>query len=71
MNIPQGQIEWLVGNMHVGTPRRDVVKDFARRFRRARLEHGKRFDRAFRKACYRHALAAHEDNRSLVREFRL
>ncbi len=70
MNVPKTQIRWLCGRIHVGTPKTDVVKDFARRFRVGRLE-GKRFDRAFRKAVYRFALECHEANRELCRAFRL
>lgn len=58
MNIPKGQIEFLVGNIHVGTSMTNVVKEFARRFRQARKEKGKRFTRAFRKATYRHVCFA-------------
>jgi len=68
--ISRGQIEWIVGNIHVGTRRRDVVKNFVQRFRMARSK-GIRFTRAARHDCYRVALAAHEANRQLCREFRL
>jgi len=69
--VPTGQIEWLVARIHVGTPRAAVVRDFVRRMRRKDGVRGYAFSKPFRKGCYRAALAAHEANRQLCRDFRL
>ena len=61
-------IGWIVGNMHVCTKDRDVVREFYRRIRKGNTDIG---TRAQRKAIYREALKEHHANQDLVREFRL
>ena len=61
-------VRWLVGNMHVGTPDVDVIRELYRRCRRA-LD-GRRHRRARRK-IYREGLKAHHANQQLCRDFRL
>ena len=69
--VPESQIDFLVGNMHVWTSYREVVRDFYGRFKRAAATGRVIASKATRKAVYRHALATHRANRQLVIDFRL
>jgi hypothetical protein len=57
--VPKGEIDWIVGNMHVGTPDEEVADDIARRCAKVGVP------KAVATACVRHALKTHQRNRDL------
>lgn len=67
---PSRMVSLVVGNMHVATPDREVIR--AMRERCARNARGLTVEmREERHRIYRHALAAHWQNRQICRDFRL
>jgi hypothetical protein len=52
--IPIGQIRWLLGNIHVGTSDRTVIRDIRRRTAQ--------WSRSDRRAAIRYALLQHKQN---------
>lgn len=60
--LPQGQVRWLVDQMHVGTTPTAVVREIARR-----VKHQPQWTREIRRAVYRYALQCHAENQSLYR----
>ena len=77
MQVPQSQLRFIVGNMHVGTSCTSVVRDLYRRFKTACVDEPLTtqaiplFSRKFRKACYRYAVKVHRANRQLCIDFRM
>ncbi len=67
-HVPESEIRFIVGNMHVGTCDFAVVRDFARRFRT--FNRLGKYSKAFRKRCYRFALKVHRANRKLFTDYR-
>ena len=61
------EIDFIVDKHHVGVSLTDVVKDIARRCRRARLK-GHVIGRHERKVLYRYAVKRHQENRRLYRD---
>ena len=61
----KAQVEWIVGNTHVGTSYFAVARDIYRRCKRAGV------CRNVRSQCVRWALEAHRANRQLCIDFRL
>lgn len=57
--VPKKQIEWIMGNVHVGTPDAEVVADWQKRCARAKLAP------ALAKACIAYALKIHRKNQDL------
>jgi hypothetical protein len=55
--VPQGQIRWLLGRVHVSTSDDDVAKDIAARCSKATP--------AQRSACVKYALKCHHENQGL------
>lgn len=67
-----GAVNWLVDNMHVGTPMRDVIRDLFGRMLRCRKERGMPLiPKVERKRLYRGAIKRHNANRQLCVDFRL
>lgn len=60
--IPKGQIEWLVGNMHVGVPDDEVRADIEARARKAGAS------ASFAKACGNYAVTVHHRNQKLYND---
>lgn len=62
-------ITWIVGNMHVWTSDKEVVREMYRRCRRGPLKASTY--REVRRKIYREALEAHHDNQNLCKRFHL
>jgi len=60
--VPRGQISFLLGRIHVGTPYREVRDDIDSRARKVNLPE------EVRRGAIRYAMATHYDNRTLYRE---
>ncbi|PDT50898.1 MULTISPECIES: hypothetical protein [Sinorhizobium] len=66
LEVPTGQISWIVGNKHVGEEDRELAEDFADRAKRAGAE-----DPDLIAQIVAYALACHRANQALVAHFRL
>lgn len=62
IEIPTGQIRWLVDRHSVGVDDTDIIRDLWRRMR-----DNPEWTRERRKAAYRFALSCHRENRDLFR----
>jgi hypothetical protein len=60
--VPKSQIDFIVGNIHVGTPDEEVADNIRRRCEK------NGFPAAVMKACVVYALKAHKRNRDLYND---
>lgn len=58
--VPQGQIDWLMGRIHCGTPDAEVEADI-----RKRLASNPKATPEMVQACVDYALAVHHDDQDL------
>lgn len=65
--VPRGQIEWLMGRIHVYSRPRYIIREL----RKHMGSYKARVFRNYRHACYRYAFKQQEKDSRLMRHFRL
>lgn len=64
VKTPRGDIDWLVGTLHVGQSESEVIGEIEQR-----IPEGKAgYTPAIRRECVRYALLAHQRNREVYRK---